>query len=249
MSTFHGQYQIEFAVINTRLNHPSEPSRILQVIPVAGEDLLPKAKMGEIAEGSQHAPLQLTLHGGHYKEQRQKATFLFHCDETASEPTLPSFLWQFNGTHAFSWKSKHACHAPLSTPQPQPTPDPDPPQEPPKDPDSEGSGEVEPPQFYSVTTLFWLVVVLLLIARLLLTLHRRRYRTRGTSAFTSPVPRQLQSLFTRRLSLFSGKERLDGNFSNLYHRAYPGMEDDGAEEAPLTPNSATTPKGGRYGSF
>lgn len=89
-------------VINTRPDHPSEPSRILQIIPIAKTaGLDPKAKLAEkINQDDSHgmylpqfqrslnnhvpqAPLQVTFHGGSYMRQTQKATFLFHCDPTA----------------------------------------------------------------------------------------------------------------------------------------------------------------------
>ncbi|KAJ7904760.1 autophagy-related protein 27-domain-containing protein [Mycena olivaceomarginata] len=98
-------------VENIRPAHPSEPMRILQVVPVAGtHGLNPKAKMlAKVEADDLHGPLQLTLHGGLYNHQTQKASIQFHCDHGMDEPTLPTFSWQWNGTHTFSWRTKHAC--------------------------------------------------------------------------------------------------------------------------------------------
>lgn len=92
-----------FAVINTRPSHPSEPSRILQVVPIAGTPGLdPKARLDKKDnENDPHgeqildyfdtfahkatAPLQLTLHGGRYMKQSQKASFQFLCDHQAED--------------------------------------------------------------------------------------------------------------------------------------------------------------------
>lgn len=80
------------------------------------------------------------------------------------QPSMPSSRWVFNGSHAFSWRTKHACHKPLAEPQPDPGPDPDPPQELPKDPDSNPDGETDtenPPSRsnFKLFLFFWIVVL------------------------------------------------------------------------------------------
>ncbi|KAL1741355.1 hypothetical protein HDZ31DRAFT_67012 [Schizophyllum fasciatum] len=97
-------------VINSRPSHPSEPPRVLQVVPVAGEPgLRPTAKLVnrkvKEAEG-EVAVLRVVLHGGRYTERSQKAVLDFIC---AEETTPPALSWTFNGTHAFEWRSQHAC--------------------------------------------------------------------------------------------------------------------------------------------
>ncbi|KAF7352603.1 Autophagy-related protein 27 [Mycena venus] len=124
------------SIVNIRPGHDSEPPRILQVIPVAGnQGLNPMAKMlAKVKADDVHEPLQVTLHGGHYKHRSQKASFEFHCDHSLDEPTLPKFTWQFNGTHNFLWRTKHACPRalPPGAPGPRPEePDADPPATPP----------------------------------------------------------------------------------------------------------------------
>ncbi|KAF8157139.1 autophagy-related protein 27-domain-containing protein [Crassisporium funariophilum] len=128
-------------VINTRPNHPSEPSRILQIIPVASLSNI-KAKAIHTTEDQ----LQVTFHGGMYNNRKQKAQFRFECNPASKEPTSPTFLWSFNGTHTFSWSSKYAC--PTSVPNPgspspsDPPPDTDePPDNPPPDSEDSGRGE------------------------------------------------------------------------------------------------------------
>ncbi|KAJ7180334.1 autophagy-related protein 27-domain-containing protein [Mycena crocata] len=153
-------------VVNTRLDHPSEPSRVLQVVPVAGGSKLnPKAKLVAKAHVDDlHTPLQVTLHGDLYNRQSQKASFQFHCDHDLLEPTLPEFSWQWNGTHAFSWRTKHACPRvlPPGAPGPKPEePDADPPATPPPDPDADvEDGDIERTltPISAVSILFWLSV-------------------------------------------------------------------------------------------
>jgi len=65
-------------VINTRPDHPSEPPRILQVVPVANfEDSKP------IATSLETNQVQVALHGGKYLMKKQKAIFLYHCQPAA----------------------------------------------------------------------------------------------------------------------------------------------------------------------
>ncbi|KAF8518677.1 hypothetical protein BU17DRAFT_90748 [Hysterangium stoloniferum] len=67
--------------------------------------------------------IEVTLNGGHYNSQMQKAIFIFRCDETVEEPSNPvSALIQDDSSesessagtdpstmHAFTWSTKHAC--------------------------------------------------------------------------------------------------------------------------------------------
>ncbi|KAJ7648502.1 autophagy-related protein 27-domain-containing protein [Mycena rosella] len=149
---------------NRRPSHPSEPMRIIQVIPVAGDlGLNPTAKMLAKADAADlHAPLQITLHGGLYNGQSQKASFQLHCDHDADEETAPSFAWQWNGTHTFSWRTKRACPRalPPGAPGPRPEePDVDPPTVPsPPDPDADVEGRertTRPPSLSIYIVLFW----------------------------------------------------------------------------------------------
>ncbi|KAF5383261.1 hypothetical protein D9615_004829 [Tricholomella constricta] len=241
--------RICLTVVNTRPNHPSEPPRILQVIPVVGADLSPKAVLGKkVNAEDHHAPLQVTLHGGSYIHQSQKATFLFHCDHDAEEPMKPSFTWKFNGTHAFSWKTKHACHKPLATPQPDPEPDQGPPQGPPKDPESDPSNDIDesPSRSISIFTFLWIAIVTLFVARLIYFLYPRRNKYRRLpSALSIAVTEPVRSLFS------TGKNHNDNDISRMYHAAYFELDDDEGEEVPLTPSpSGTFTRGARYyGSF
>ncbi|KAF9049607.1 hypothetical protein BDZ89DRAFT_1126561 [Hymenopellis radicata] len=120
-------------VSNSQPNRPSVPDRITQIVPIAvSPNLSPRAKFGpKINAEDRHAPLQVTLHGGLYTTRQQKASIQFICDHNAEEPY---FWWSFNGTHAFDWKTKHACprHVPGAPNGPISEPD-----EPPRDPDQD----------------------------------------------------------------------------------------------------------------
>ncbi|PCH37043.1 hypothetical protein WOLCODRAFT_140694 [Wolfiporia cocos MD-104 SS10] len=144
-------------VTNTRPKNEDEEPRVLQVVPVAGELSLPKPKEGDdfVAEEYQpginmtaklvpatqktkHDILHVHLHGGYYVHKQQKADFQFVCDHKAEEPTNPTTLWNWNGTHTFEWRTKHACGERLSKDPPPPPPPPsdepeEDPDEPPKD--------------------------------------------------------------------------------------------------------------------
>ncbi|KAF7301878.1 Autophagy-related protein 27 [Mycena indigotica] len=174
-------------VLNTRPNHPSEPARYLQVVPIATTTSLnPKAKLLEKAlPGDLHEPMQLTLHGGLYNGLSQKAAFIFHCDHAIEEPSSPQFSWQFNGTHTFSWRTSHAC--PLNFPHGSPSqpiedqPDPDPPARPPPDPDADNP----PHRGSSHLALFYVLMcasVIYILLRYILPSHSR---SRHISSFQS----------------------------------------------------------------
>ncbi|CAA7268612.1 unnamed protein product [Cyclocybe aegerita] len=154
-------------VINTRPEHPSEPSRILQVVPVASEaEDIPEASLISFNSSSGGHQLQLTFHGGQYLNRRQRALFYFNCQSSEPDVSTPTFLWSFNGTHSFSWSTKHACpstsetHTPSSTLASSPTPHlpgGPPVNEPPLDPDNHNSHL--PPAHGSGYTVFPLLVL------------------------------------------------------------------------------------------
>ncbi|KAJ7228434.1 hypothetical protein GGX14DRAFT_413193 [Mycena pura] len=238
-------------VLNTRPSNPSEPDRILQVVPVANDaGLNPRAKMlTKVRAEDLHEPMQVTLHGGLYNRQPQKASFQFHCDHTLEEPTSPEFIWKFNGTHTFSWRTKHACPRalPPGAPGPQPEePDPDPPATPPIDPDAdaEDGDSTSPPSKSLLLVLFWTLVSGLLLRAL--------------------YPSLLRSRLGRRLSLELSIARKKGfrpaplSLANWAAEEHPEEYDiDGTnrsmhtlsegEQSPLTP-SKTTFATNHYGS-
>lgn len=167
-------------VTNARPNRPSEPTRVTNVIPIAVDpNLNPTVKLGAKAKlDDRHPPLQVTLHGGSYTSRnvKQKATFQFVCDHNAEEPTEPEFAWSFNGTHAFTWKSKHACSTIVSGSPTSPSePDPDPPAEPPHDPDEVPVHEARLLPLF----LIFFAISSFIVIRFIYPMSRRR-RTRHT---------------------------------------------------------------------
>lgn len=52
--------------------------------------------------------LTIRLHGGSYVQKPQHALFVFRCDPSASFSS-PKYTYNWNGTHIFGWRSKHAC--------------------------------------------------------------------------------------------------------------------------------------------
>ncbi|KAI0929449.1 hypothetical protein AcV7_005300 [Taiwanofungus camphoratus] len=149
-------------ISNRRPKHDDESPRVLQAVPIAGELSIPN-KGDSLAVEDYYPGLNITaklvptdderrdilhvrLHGGYYVHKQQKADFQFICDHKAEEPTTPSASWNFNGTYAFTWRTKHACSQALPgrtstatpakpTKAPESEPDPD---APPKDDESEG---------------------------------------------------------------------------------------------------------------
>ncbi|EKM75855.1 hypothetical protein AGABI1DRAFT_109210 [Agaricus bisporus var. burnettii JB137-S8] len=101
--------------INTRPNHPSEPPRILQVIPVATRHTKPKFRIAKTTTGTdiQEPHLQLTVQGSEYMGMKQKAVFHIYCDEKSHEGSTSigqlDHLYQWKGSHVFSWRSEHGC--------------------------------------------------------------------------------------------------------------------------------------------
>ncbi|KAG5652693.1 hypothetical protein H0H81_004078 [Sphagnurus paluster] len=263
--------RICLTVVNTRPDHPSEPSRVLQVIPVAGADLDPRAVLGD--KVSEHAPLQLTLHGGLYMQQKQRATFIFHCDQDAEEPTAPTFSWDFNGTHAFSWKTKHACHKVLATPQPDPEADPDPPQDRPKEPEDSDPGKnanAPPPRswFNGFFSVLWVLLMsvsrfvlrgrlsdahdrILFCVRLVNVLLPRQYRYHwlSTPLLPTAITRQLQ-LLPRSLLVFVRKARNghrapEAAYQTTFVDIEPHFDGGEGEDVPLTPTPTGTFRRGK----
>ncbi|KDR72750.1 hypothetical protein GALMADRAFT_158918 [Galerina marginata CBS 339.88] len=113
-------------VINTRADHLSEPSRILEVVPIVSFE-----KSNPTAIFVDENQLQVTFDGRRYMGKKQKALFRFSC--TGDSNSTLQFLWSFNGTHAFSWSSRYACptktsmstistHTPYYHPNPPHTP-------------------------------------------------------------------------------------------------------------------------------
>ncbi|RDB17471.1 Autophagy-related protein 27 [Hypsizygus marmoreus] len=254
-------------VVNTRPNHPSEPSRILQVVPIAGGALNPSAFLAKkVNESDHHAPLQLTLHGGSYINHPQKATFIFHCDHDAEEQSKPSFLWKFNGTHAFSWTTRHACHRPLSTPQPDPEPDSDPPGDPETDPKKDIQNPPSHPLVLSWR--FWLVIVVLATVRAVYVRYTTQDRSHprmmpplATRITRMQIPTSMSMRFLRWSPYAFGKKYTSGRTSrgpsnaNINFADYADYEvEEEGEEVPLTPSPRAnlghgTRGNGHYGSF
>ncbi|OBZ77234.1 hypothetical protein A0H81_02042 [Grifola frondosa] len=119
-------------VSNRRSTNASETPRVLQVVPVAGAlslrtgndstrnrnyypGLNVSAELTPSREDSHHEVLHIRLHGGYYVNKYHKADFQFRCDHTAEEPSSPTYYWNWNGTHSFSWRTKYACGKQIGT--------------------------------------------------------------------------------------------------------------------------------------
>ncbi|KAI0795025.1 autophagy-related protein 27-domain-containing protein [Abortiporus biennis] len=103
---------------NRRPQHPDEPRRITQIIPVAGAIQVNEtttsrlgifAHMSPGREDAKHDILHLRMSGGHYVSRRQSLDIMMYCDHQAEEPTLPTYFYNWNGTHSFRWKTRYAC--------------------------------------------------------------------------------------------------------------------------------------------
>ncbi|KAJ6490349.1 autophagy-related protein 27-domain-containing protein [Mycena vitilis] len=233
-------------VLNTRPNRPSEPTRILQVVPVAGSARLdPRAKMlAKVHDNDLHEPLQVTLHGGQYNRRAQTASFQFHCDHTLDEPTAPQFAWQWNGTHTFSWRTKHACPRALPPGAPgAPDPDNDPPATPPPDPDADledGDRVTRPAPVSMLLVSFWVFIIL--------------FTLRICYASLSRWGRRLASRFHASRFLKTDFRPSSSNLVRWAAEENPEEYDIGdhtfsdGEETPLTPNSKGTFATSQYGS-
>ncbi|KAI0075596.1 hypothetical protein K474DRAFT_1599538 [Panus rudis PR-1116 ss-1] len=137
--TLPSQYQcpegtwICMTMYNRRLHHESEPPLVLQTVPIAGSMSLEenndivvsgtykpglniRAALTDSRQNPKHKVLKVRLHGGYYVDRPQAADLLFYCDHN-TESSGPSPFYNWNGTHAFIWKTKHACS--LKTPPPE----------------------------------------------------------------------------------------------------------------------------------
>ncbi|KAJ7232199.1 hypothetical protein B0H12DRAFT_1145625 [Mycena haematopus] len=252
-STSFSRTWLCLTVENTVPGGGSESKRILRVVPVAGnQGLNPRVKLLEKAqEDDLHQPLQLTLHGGLYNKQPQRASFQFHCDYSLDEPTLPKFFWLGNGTHTFTWRTKHACPKalPPGAPGPKPAePDTDPPVNPPDDPDTDA--DVTHPTVKSVSTLlvlFWISLSVIGLRYLYPSLSRwgRVLRSRFSIVTRNPMARSKGfrpsaiSLVQRAAEEAPEEYGVDDGFMQSFS--------DG-EETPLTANSRASFAASQYGS-
>ncbi|TFK41765.1 autophagy-related protein 27-domain-containing protein [Crucibulum laeve] len=168
-------------VINTRPDHPSEPPRILQVVPiVSGKNIEPMSKLIEEEKSQRKPRLQIALHGGQYLAQKQKAIFQLECDYESNGAKEPDLLWRWNGTHTFSWKSRHACPTYISE-KPLPAPDtkidPDIPDEPPRDPEDDHGSPIEgDDESRRGSYVFWIASFGLILFLVHFVCHRYWYR-------------------------------------------------------------------------
>ncbi|KAH8830600.1 autophagy-related protein 27-domain-containing protein [Flagelloscypha sp. PMI_526] len=218
-------------VINTRPNHPLEPARILQVVPIATiAGFRPTAKLSDKATDivNHRKPLILSLHGGIYNEEKQKASIYFYCDPNSHLPT-PKYMWSFNGTHAFSWSSRYACPKSISTsPEGSPEDEPEEESEPPADPELEE--DLQPPKS-SGLALFILFVSILGCMSIL-------HRVVGRKWTVSRTSRVIKMNFQWAIY----------NIITLCRLTSKSDEEEGGrliaeigEELPLTPKSGTFP--------
>ncbi|KZT19408.1 hypothetical protein NEOLEDRAFT_1142075 [Neolentinus lepideus HHB14362 ss-1] len=135
--------------------HKDEPARVAQVVPIAGNlhfewghnrsyttHMNTTASLAETVEG-RHPAVRLRLNGGTYVRSAQRAYFDFLCNHTAEEPTSPQFAWYWNGTHGFTWPTKHACGKALQ--QPDSPPQSPPPEQKPETPVETPPGDQPPP--------------------------------------------------------------------------------------------------------
>jgi len=164
---------------------------------------------------------------------------------------MPTFDWQWNGTHTFSWRTKYACPRglPLGAPGPRPEePDPDPPASPPVDPDADVE-EREPqsrPASYSILyILFW--VSLCLLALRIFHPSISRWSRRLSLCFSTAKPRSKvfrppASILVRWAAEESPEEYEIDATEGIMHSLSDG------EETPLTPDSRATFMKGQYGS-
>ncbi|KAA1472706.1 hypothetical protein DENSPDRAFT_839047 [Dentipellis sp. KUC8613] len=107
--------------INRRPNHEDEDPRIVQVVPVVGSLSAPEGSSSSSgsgmsvtatmrqSDGKTHPYLQIRMTGGNYVDKPQSALLVFGCNHKLEEPTKPAHLWNWNGTHVFTWFTKHAC--------------------------------------------------------------------------------------------------------------------------------------------
>ncbi|KAK7437468.1 hypothetical protein VKT23_018539 [Stygiomarasmius scandens] len=225
----------------TRPGHPSTPSQILKVVPVATTEK-PRALAYHLPN-HENAYLAVRFHGAMYGNMQQRAELRFHCRNDSVEPSKPAFRWNFNGTHVFEWKSRHACPKGTATPKEPPK---EPPEEPPNPtPDDPNEPQPEPvpaaPKLRrTFVTLFWCLILLILLLRALTYFRIFSFRSLfrffprpRTPSLGRPTDSRLlrwaqQAGFTRE----DGSETVNSEYSPL-----------SGEEMPLTP----TPRTGTFG--
>ncbi|KAI0635105.1 hypothetical protein C8Q77DRAFT_1105856 [Trametes polyzona] len=115
-------------VSNRRPRFPDEEPRVLQTVPIAGAMNLPNitqyhpgvnitAKLAPSRQAdAKHDVLHVYLHGGYYVYGPQKADIQFTCDHGVDEPSTPTYIYAWNGTYAFNWRTKHACGKQITAP-------------------------------------------------------------------------------------------------------------------------------------
>ncbi|KAF8914955.1 hypothetical protein CPB85DRAFT_1296368 [Mucidula mucida] len=227
-------------VSNRLPNRPSVPDRITQIVPIAvSPNLSPRAKFGpKINAEDRHAPLQVTLHGGIYTTRQQKASIQFICDHNAEEPTNPTFGWSFNGTHAFDWKTKHACPRYVAGEPNGPISEPD---EPPRDPDQE-SDKFEPNPREHHRYLFPFFMLMVAISCMCYFAIKRISQRKWASPLWLSTPRRLPWMKYRVFKVEEDEERRD-ELDAVYF--------DVLEDIPLSPTISKgdrTPTKTVYGS-
>ncbi|KAK1221324.1 hypothetical protein PQX77_015871 [Marasmius sp. AFHP31] len=229
-------------VVNTRPNHRLEPSRILQVVPVAGngtnveEGLTPKFKVLR-DEATSETSLRMTLHGGIYTGQKQKASFLFQCDRSREvaerkhgKVATPKFSWTFKGTHTFEWRSVHACPEQLSARPPDNTDD-DSDEDntlPPSDPDEDTIGDIPESLPRSISVGSYLALWLPLLALFLYIISKRLKVFPGW---------RIWILAQRKLSPDSSYQPVESDVGAMAeHGEFVDFQGELDEEIPLTPS-------------
>ncbi|KAI0049347.1 hypothetical protein FA95DRAFT_1604471 [Auriscalpium vulgare] len=105
-------------VSNRRPKHGDEEARVTQVIPLVANFSDPALSAGEkFGVYAQHAyyskeakapsALRLRMFGGQYVQKPHRVMLDLLCDP--GEGAEPSPTWSWNGTYAFTWKTKYAC--------------------------------------------------------------------------------------------------------------------------------------------
>ncbi|KAJ6539576.1 hypothetical protein B0H19DRAFT_365333 [Mycena capillaripes] len=193
----------------------------------------------------------------------------------ANQPTSPEFSWRYNGTHTFSWRTKHACPRalPPGAPGPPPEePDTDPPAQPPVDPDADVEDRAPISNPASPSLLFVLFWISLSVSFKLSTLstdtafYRSLFALRMLYPFLSRWGRRLALRFSKappsRSSMRKGfrpspsilvrwaaEENLEEyDIDEGFTRGFSERNFSDGEETPLTPNSKATFVASQYGS-
>ncbi|CAL1711032.1 unnamed protein product [Somion occarium] len=255
---------------NRRPHHESEPPRILQVIPVAGRVQQPddqtrytsglnvSASLTDGRQKSRHKILKVRLHGGYYVDKAQAADFFFYCDHKATEPTLPTYFYNWFGTHAFSWRTKHAC--PIG-----PTNEPEEPQSPAdeEEPPPPGDGEndlinipsrTDRPSRSSLTILLSSTTMVLILIYFIY--YPPRVLRRFISSYLKSRPSLLRFRVGERVLVRWAQEDLelqdDGEEDVMVNGGRDAesifvVDDDEEEQIPLKPSPRKTKGKGHFG--